>query len=355
MAPFGGARRSPGEGGIVMARSEGIQVFSTCPQSCDFDGRAYAGRVAEVARWSERHGCAGILVYTDNRLVDPWLVAQMILQSTERLSPLVALQPVYMHPYSVAKMVASLGHIHGRRLHLNLVAGGFKNDLEALGDTTPHDARYERLVEHASIALRLLAGDAPVTHEGAFYRVRGLKLSPRLPAELLPGVFVSGSSEAGLAAAKALGATAIMYPKPPGEDAGAPDHGAGRAGIRVGIVTRESGDEAWRVARARFPEDRRGQIVHQLAMKTSDSSWHEQLSRLGRRPASEDNPYWLVPFESYRTFCPYLVGSHAIVARELSRYVALGYRTLLLDIPADEEELENIGAVLRLAQRGQPC
>ena len=59
--------------------------------------------VADVARWSEAAGCEGILVYTDNGIVDPWLVSQLILQSTERLAPLVAVQPAYMHPYWVAK------------------------------------------------------------------------------------------------------------------------------------------------------------------------------------------------------------------------------------------------------------
>ena len=41
-------------------------------------------RVIEVARWSEDTGCTGILVYTDNSLVDPWLVAQIIIENTER-------------------------------------------------------------------------------------------------------------------------------------------------------------------------------------------------------------------------------------------------------------------------------
>jgi len=46
------------------------------------------------------------LIYTDNGLVDPWLIAQAMITHTERLCPLVAVQPVYMHPYAVAKMVA---------------------------------------------------------------------------------------------------------------------------------------------------------------------------------------------------------------------------------------------------------
>ncbi|HET7298269.1 MAG TPA: LLM class flavin-dependent oxidoreductase, partial [Burkholderiales bacterium] len=133
-----------------------VQVFSTCPQSKDVPRDEYLQRVADVARWSEEAGCAGILVYTDNSIVDPWLTSQVILQSTATLAPLVATQPVYMHPYSVAKMIATLGFLYRRRLWLNMVAGGFKNDLVALNDDTPHDKRYTRLVEYTLIIRKLL-------------------------------------------------------------------------------------------------------------------------------------------------------------------------------------------------------
>jgi len=118
-----------------------LEVFSTCAQSSEGHPDSYRQRVADVARWSEQAGCKGILVYSDNRLLDPWLVSHIIIQNTTRLCPLVAVQPVYLHPYAVAKMVASFGHLQGRRIYLNMVAGGFKNDLVALNDTTPHDSR----------------------------------------------------------------------------------------------------------------------------------------------------------------------------------------------------------------------
>jgi alkanesulfonate monooxygenase len=142
---------------------QGVEVFSTCPQSVDAEGDAFLQNVSQVARWSEQHGCKGILVYSDNRLVDPWLVAQVILQNTVQLCPLVAIQPIYMHPYAAAKMVSSLGHMYGRRMYLNMVAGGFKNDLTALNDTTPHDNRYDRLVEYTLIIKKLLESPTAVT------------------------------------------------------------------------------------------------------------------------------------------------------------------------------------------------
>ena len=339
----------------------GIEVFSTCPSSATSDKVGYMQRVADVARWSERAGCRGILVYTDNSLIDPWLISQIIVQSTERLSPLVAIQPIYMHPYSVAKMVTTFGHLHERRFYLNMVAGGFKNDLLALNDSTPHDRRYDRLQEYTRIIMALLAGGAPVTFHGEFYKVENLILRPPLSPDLLPGVFLSGSSEAGLQSARATGATAIHYPGPPGEVPRVTEEGEGGHGIRVGIIARQDEERAWDLAHARFPEDRKGQITHQLAMKVTDSVWHRQLSaKVGSGSAKDGSekegrdPYWLIPFQNYKTFCPYLVGSYSRVAGEVARYVAAGYRTFILDIPPDEEELSHIGAVFGLAAEMTP-
>jgi alkanesulfonate monooxygenase len=329
-------------------------VFATCPQSKDVDRAEYAARVADVSRWSEAAGCEGILVYTDNGIADPWLVSQLVIESTERLAPLVAIQPIYMHPYSVAKMVTSLACLHGRRLWLNMLAGGFKNDLLALGDDTPHDERYERTTEYTQIVLGLLRGET-VSLDGRYHRVQNLKLTPSLPEELFPGVLMSGSSPAGLAAAEALGAIPVKYPKPPGEEE---PPGDAEFGVRVGIIARDDAREAWRVALERFPEDRKGQLTHKLAMTVSDSHWHEQLSGRGGQAIEEDglpHPYWLGPFQNYKTFCPYLVGTHERVAKELAGYMALGSNSFILDIPPSREELEHIETVFRLAEDAAPA
>jgi alkanesulfonate monooxygenase len=321
-------------------------VFSTCPQSREALGPGYIRRVIDVARWSEDAGCEGILVYTDNGLVDPWLVAQLVLQNTRRLAPLVALQAAYMHPFTAANLVGTLGHLYGRRLYLNLVAGGFRNDLLALNDSTPHDQRYDRTCEYAEIIMRLLHGET-VTFTGRYYAVTNLRLATALPAELQPGFLMSGSSPAGLAAARSIGALAVKYPQRSPDES--PQEGES-SGIRVGIVARQSSDEAWAVAWQRFPEDRKGQLTQKLAMKVSDSHWHRQLSDMSAERTAEDDPYWLWPFENYATFCPYLVGSYDRVALELQRYMKLGFTAFVLDIPASEDELRHIGTVFERAR-----
>lgn len=328
--------------------SSDLTIYSTCPQSKDVDAAHYLEAVASTARWSEDAGCSGMLVYTDNGIADPWLVAQTVLTATERLAPLVAVQPVYMHPFTAASMVSSLAYLHGRAVHLNMLAGGFRNDLIALGDDTPHDDRYLRTVEYTQILMGLLRGES-VTLEGRYYRVANLRLAPALPPELMPEVLISGSSPAGRAAAEAIGATPVRYPEAPGAETVE----AAPGGVRVGVIARPDAKEAWAVAEERFPPDRHGQVAHKMAMTVSDSHWHHQLSgsatptgALGEEP----DPYWMGPFHNYKTFCPYLVGSHEVVAGVVARYIDEGTHLFVLDIPPSAEELAHTGTVFERAR-----
>jgi len=336
-------------------RTQAVDFYTTCPPFRPSEPAEYIRRVSQVSRWSDEAGCKGILVYTDNGLLDPWIVAQIVLQNSEQLMPLVAVQPIYMHPYTVAKMVATLSYLFHRRICLNMVAGGFKNDLIALHDLTPHDQRYERLVEYTTIIQRLLAGGSPVTFHGKFYSVERLALTPAVPQEFFPRFMLSGSSEAGLAAARALDALPMQYPEPPDKCGASAGGGGAGAGIRVGIIAREDEEQAWHIAEERFPPDRAGQVTHALAMKTSDSAWHQNLATVGHELNGRRSTYWLVPFENYKTFCPYLVGSHAQVAEEVRRYLAAGYQTFLVDVPETEEDLEHIGITFEHALRGLPA
>jgi alkanesulfonate monooxygenase len=323
-----------------------VEVFSTCPPSSTGDLDTYLTRVAEIAAWSEQAGCKGILVYSDNSQLDAWSVSQVILQHTTSLCPLVAVQPIYMHPYTVAKTLTSIATLWRRRMYLNMVAGGFKNDLIALNDTTPHDSRYDRLAEYTLIIRELLESSQPVTFREEFYQVENLRMAPALAPELLPGIFISGSSDAGLAAARRIRATAIKYPKPAGEEE--PKTALDLStGIRVGVIARPRRADAWVIARDRFPEDRKGQITRQLATKVSDSVWHKQLAE--RDQDEPNSPYWLVPFNNYHTMCPYLVGSYEEVAAELSRHFANGSRSVILDVPPSLEELQHTFAAFNLA------
>ena len=80
-----------------------VHVYATTPESEPQElkmrsdknatapsGADYRQQVIDSAQWAEASGCTGTLIYTNNTLVDGWAVAQLILDHTERLHPLVA-------------------------------------------------------------------------------------------------------------------------------------------------------------------------------------------------------------------------------------------------------------------------
>ncbi|MEX0721114.1 MAG: LLM class flavin-dependent oxidoreductase [Balneolaceae bacterium] len=326
------------------------ELFTTTPQSVNFSERSFAEEVRKIAIQSENNGYKGTLIYSDNRLADPWAVTSFILAETSKLLPMIALQPAYMHPYTVAKKIATLGLMYERKISLNLIAGGFKKDLESLGDHTEHDKRYKRLIEYTEIIQQLLQSKR-VTYSGEFYTVKNLKLQPELPEELQPLYYLSGSSDSAKEASRILNAKLIEYPEPhsyyTSQSTPTPSYSKG---IRIGILARHSHNEAWSDARVRFPKTREGALTHQLAKKTSDSSWHKKLSEQGEKITKEEPVYWLGPFKNYNTFCPYLVGSYDEVTEEISHYLQTGCNTCILDIPVSETELKHTKHVFKQAE-----
>lgn len=338
-----------------------LEIYTTCPGNTSEDvidrpgfyregGEAYVRRVVDVARWSEECAFKGILIYIDNSQINNWALAQVIVEHTVRLIPLLAVQPVYMHPYWVAKQIVTFGHLYGRQIALNMLAGAFPNDLKELNDPTPHDQRYERMAEYTNVIMKLLESAAPVSYSGRYYEIHGLKMRPPLAKHLLPLVLMSGASDAGMQTARTLRAVAVRYPKPASFYEQHPLEKDLQFGIRLGIIARENTPDAWSVAHVRFPEDRKGQLTHQLASKVSDSVWHQELSAL-KDDRTDGYPYWLRPFQNYKTSCPYLVGSYREVAEIVARYIAVGFRTFITDIPPDKEELFHQKIVFDLASR----
>jgi hypothetical protein len=56
------------------------------------------------------------------------------------------------------------------------------------------------------------------------------------------------------------------YPEPINDDTQPAPNDGRRRGVRVGIIARETADEAWDVAYERVPDTRAGRITHGLAV-----------------------------------------------------------------------------------------
>ena len=112
-----------------------LRVFPAI--SRNIDSARYIDELMRAARFSDRNGLAGILLFAGNdTLVEPWSIAQHILAHTAESSPLIAVNPIYMHPFTAAKFVSSFALLYHRKIYLNMITGTAASDLHGLGESS---------------------------------------------------------------------------------------------------------------------------------------------------------------------------------------------------------------------------
>ncbi|WOX17107.1 LLM class flavin-dependent oxidoreductase [Streptomyces sp. N50] len=304
--------------------------------------------IVELAQRAERHGVDGLLTFYNHQSIDPWIVASVILQNSKSVTPLVALQPYALPPATAAKLIHSLTRLHRHRIDINLVTGAAEGELSQVGEQLDHDDRYDRAVEYSVVLRSLLSSDEPLFHEGRFYRYRALRINARLEPDERPRIFVAGSSPASRQAAAAVGDVAVTHPEPLAQFAktfSRREQGGPRTAIRVGLVARPDGDEAWSAARALYPADRLAQIKTSMR-KHSESDWSRRLANLASEDTTYDGVYWTGAYRGGGSV-PLLVGGYHDVADYLEQYLKLGVTTVLLGGRlASEDDFRHAAAVL---------
>ncbi|HET9894049.1 MAG TPA: LLM class flavin-dependent oxidoreductase [Streptosporangiaceae bacterium] len=304
--------------------------------------------IAEYAQRAERYGIDGLLAFYNHSNLDPWTVAATILQNTKVITPLVAMQPYALAPFTAAKIIWSLATLHRRRIDINLITGAAKHELEQIGEQLGHDQRYERATEYMTVVRALLSSEEPLVHDGHFYRYNALRMYSRLDPGLLPRTFVAGSSPAGKKMAAAVADIAITHPEPVDQFA---ETFLGRAredlriGIRIGIVARSTDEEAWTAAQTLFPAERLGRLKTEMRKK-SESEWIKRLAYLATEEGIYDEVYWTGAYRNDKGNMPVFVGTYRKVADYLERYLALGVSNVILAGTESEEDFQHAAIVI---------
>jgi FMNH2-dependent dimethyl sulfone monooxygenase len=122
--------------------------------------------------------------------------SQALLHATTRLKVLAAILPGPWNPAVVAKQIATIDHISGGRIGINVVSGWFKGEFQAIGEPwLEHDERYRRSREFIQ-ALKGIWTQDHFTFKGDFYRFNDYTLSPKPLQKPHPEIFQGGSSRA---------------------------------------------------------------------------------------------------------------------------------------------------------------
>lgn len=316
-----------------------LRVFPAIPRNPN--AAKYIDELLRVAHFGERNGLEGPLLFAGNdTLVEPWSMAQHILAHTAKTSPLIAVNPVYMHPFTVAKFVSSFALLYRRKVYLNMITGTATSDLAGLGEQRSHEERYSRLGEFILIVRQLLASTRPVTFNGKFYAANNLQLRPGLAPALMPEFLIAGQSDDARRVATQMGCL-MMQMLPPNLE-----HGINAPGVNFGIFAREERDQARRAAKLMFEDSTEKRELLKYSMENTDSVWKRRLNEAGQNGELHENGYWLLPFLTFQADCPYLVGSYTEIGAKLRRFAEMNVGTIILDVVADEQELDHIGKAL---------
>jgi alkanesulfonate monooxygenase len=298
--------------------------------------------LGQIARGAEQLGFEGALTPTGAWCEDAWLATAMLAGVTERLKFLVAFRPGQVSPTLSAQMASTFQRLSGGRLLLNVVTGGESAEQRAYGDFLDKEQRYERTAEFLDIVTRLWRGET-VTAAGTHLRVEGARLT-RLP-EPVPDIYFGGSSHAAGPVAARYADAYLTWGEPPRAvdtklrwiEALAAKEGldAPRFGIRLHVITRDTADEAWRVA-GRLLERVDDATVRavQEGLARSESEGQRRMRDLhqggDRRDLTIAPNLWAGIGLVRGGAGTALVGSHAEVADRIEEYARLGISEFIL-------------------------
>lgn len=122
-----------------------------------------------------------------------------LLLATQRLKVIAAVHPGLWQPGVLAKWAATVDHLSGGRVAINVVSGWFKDEFTGLGEPwLEHDERYRRSGEFIQ-ALKALWTEDSANLAGDFYRLRDFSMKPKplsWPGRRHPEIFQGGNSTA---------------------------------------------------------------------------------------------------------------------------------------------------------------
>jgi alkanesulfonate monooxygenase len=145
----------------------------------------------------EKHGWGGALIGAGWGRPDTFTVATALAARTKTFEPLIAIRPGFWRPANFASSAATLDHLSGGRVRINIVSG--QDNLAAYGDSEGDQAhRYGRTKEFMRLVRRLWT-ETDVTFDGEHFQVAGSTVEPRIGAtdkRRHPRLYFGGASDA---------------------------------------------------------------------------------------------------------------------------------------------------------------
>ena len=294
----------------------------------------------------EDHGWDGALLGTGWGRPDTFTVATALAARTTTFQPLVAIRPGYWRPAHFASAAATLDHLSGGRLLVNIVSG--QDNLDAYGDTEGDQAhRYGRTREFLQL-VRKLWTEEDVTYQGEHFQVAGSTVTPRTVVRgerRHPRLYFGGASDAAQRVAATEADVQLFWGEPLEgvrdriatlrrlEQELGREHAPLEFGLRITTFVRDTSEQAWAEAEEKVAEMANGADTLQRSSNPGFKAVGQQrLLDLAERGDVLDTNLYTAPGRhgGGGAGTTWLVGSAEDVAASLRRYQELGITHFVL-------------------------
>ncbi|SEI09768.1 alkanesulfonate monooxygenase [Rhizobium tibeticum] len=301
--------------------------------------------LTEQAKALEERGWKGALIGTGWGRPDTFTVATSLAARTTTFEPLIAVRPGYWRPANFASAAATLDHLTGGRIRVNIVSG--QDNLSAYGDSEGDQAhRYARTKEFMRLVRRLWTEET-VTYEGQHFRVSQSNVAPRIEIRgkrRHPKLYFGGASQAAERVSATEADVQLFWGEPIDGVSERIERlkGLGRRldrdlpplefGLRITTLVRETTQQAWADAEAKVAEMAKNAGAGWNDHRRSVAVGQQRLLDLHKRGDVLDDNLYTAPgkYGGGGAGTTWLVGSAADVARSLRKYEDLGVTHFVL-------------------------
>ncbi|BDT99879.1 LLM class flavin-dependent oxidoreductase [Nocardia sputorum] len=319
------------------------------------------------AKALEAHGWQGALIGTGWGRPDTLTVATAVAARTTTFEPLIAIRPGYWRPANFASAAATLDHLSGGRVRVNIVSG--KDDLGAYGESESEQAdRYARTREFLQLVRRLWT-EENVTYRGEHYQVTDSTVLPRIVPRAdrrHPKLYFGGASEAAERVAATEADVQLFWGEPLSgvrerierlrslsEELGR-EHPPLEFGLRITTFVRDTTEQAWAEAEAKVVGMAENHHAPVPNPHRRTAVGQQRLLDLAARGEVLDDNLYTTPgkFGGAGAGTTWLVGSPEDVAKSLRKYQDLGITHFVLSDTPYLPEIERQGDQLLPLLRG---
>ncbi|MGC6587633.1 LLM class flavin-dependent oxidoreductase [Paenibacillus sp. Dod16] len=329
-----------------MSMEQTRQFISQIPHIRD---RSYIDQVVKVSKLSEKYNFDGILAFFNHHTFDPYILATYIIQHTNRITPLIAVQPYYTSPLSTAKMVQTIANLYNRKVDFNLISGSRESEINEICKELNYEDRFEKLNEFSQVVNGILRSENGFSFQGKYYSMQNLKVTPRISEELMPNFFVPSFTSFGQKISANLNGSLLIRPEPitaflenkilnPQQE---------NCAIRLSLIARASSNEAKSFANDHYKES----LVDNVKLRMRRNSVSKNTKTLAKLSSMQrdsycDEVYWLGGIKSGGND-PILVGDYEEVADYLLKYDQAGVRKYLFGELFSEDSFYHASQVIQ--------